>query len=127
MTQAAMAALFQTNPQTITRHVGAIYAECEMEEGATCTSYVQVQTEGARRVRRHVRHYSLPRCRRRVVGELGEMVRIAAPAWECRDVRRRTEERLAERVGFEPTELALNGFQDRRLQPLGHLSAAHRV
>ena len=96
LTQAAMAALFQTNPQTITRHVGAIYAECEMEEGATCTSYVQVQTEGARRVRRHVRHYSLPRCRRRVVGELGEMVRIAAPAWECRDVRRRTEERLAQ-------------------------------
>ena len=29
---------------------------------------------------------------------------------------------LAERVGFEPTRLSPNGFQDRRLQPLGHLS-----
>jgi hypothetical protein len=30
---------------------------------------------------------------------------------------------LAEGVGFEPTELSLNGFQDRRLQPLGHPSS----
>ena len=29
---------------------------------------------------------------------------------------------MAEEVGFEPTELSLNGFQDRRLQPLGHSS-----
>ncbi len=29
---------------------------------------------------------------------------------------------VAEEVGFEPTELSLNGFQDRRLQPLGHSS-----
>ena len=31
--------------------------------------------------------------------------------------------RLAEGVGFEPTELSLSGFQDRRLKPLGHPSA----
>ena len=30
---------------------------------------------------------------------------------------------LAEGVGFEPTELSLSGFQDRRLKPLGHPSA----
>ncbi len=30
---------------------------------------------------------------------------------------------MAEEVGFEPTELAFNGFQDRRLKPLGHSSA----
>ncbi len=30
---------------------------------------------------------------------------------------------MAEGVGFEPTELSLNGFQDRRLKPLGHPSA----
>jgi hypothetical protein len=60
LTQAAMAALFRTTPQTITRHVAAIYAEGELEEGATCTSYVQVQTEGARRVRRHLKHCSTP-------------------------------------------------------------------
>ena len=29
---------------------------------------------------------------------------------------------MAEEVGFEPTELAFNGFQDRRLKPLGHSS-----
>jgi hypothetical protein len=29
---------------------------------------------------------------------------------------------LAEGVGFEPTELSLNGFQDRHLKPLGHPS-----
>src|SRR5574341_42464 len=28
---------------------------------------------------------------------------------------------MAEREGFEPPELSLNGFQDRRLKPLGHL------
>ena len=30
---------------------------------------------------------------------------------------------MAEEVGFEPTVLSYNGFQDRRLQPLGHSSA----
>ena len=60
LTQAAMAALFQTTPQTVTRHIAAIYADGELEKGATCTSHVQVQMEGARLVRRHVRHYSLP-------------------------------------------------------------------
>jgi hypothetical protein len=34
----------------------------------------------------------------------------------------RTTYLLAEGVGFEPTELSLNGFQDRRLKPLGHPS-----
>jgi hypothetical protein len=37
---------------------------------------------------------------------------------------------MAEREGFEPPELSLNGFQDRRLKPLGHLSvpiSAHLV
>ena len=29
---------------------------------------------------------------------------------------------VAEGVGFEPTRLSPNGFQDRRLQPLGHPS-----
>ena len=33
---------------------------------------------------------------------------------------------MAEGVGFEPTELSLNGFQDRRLQPLGHPSGRSR-
>ena len=32
---------------------------------------------------------------------------------------------LAEEVGFEPTVLSYNGFQDRRLKPLGHSSTRH--
>ena len=31
--------------------------------------------------------------------------------------------KVAEEVGFEPTVLSYNGFQDRRLQPLGHSSS----
>lgn len=34
---------------------------------------------------------------------------------------------MAEEVGFEPTELSFNGFQDRRLQPLGHPSANYQL
>lgn len=30
---------------------------------------------------------------------------------------------MAEGEGFEPPELSLSGFQDRRLRPLGHPSA----
>src|ERR1700740_3124293 len=33
-------------------------------------------------------------------------------------------ELLAERVGFEPTDLSVSGFQDRRNRPLCHLSDA---
>ena len=29
---------------------------------------------------------------------------------------------MAEEVGFEPTDLSVYGFQDRRLRPLGHSS-----
>ena len=29
---------------------------------------------------------------------------------------------MAEEEGFEPPELSFNGFQDRRLKPLGHSS-----
>jgi hypothetical protein len=34
---------------------------------------------------------------------------------------------MAEEVGFEPTVLSHNGFQDRRLKPLGHSSVAYRA
>lgn len=34
---------------------------------------------------------------------------------------------LAERVGFEPTKLSFACFQDRCLQPLGHLSRCGRM
>ncbi len=46
LTQAAMAALFQTTPQNITQHIAAIYAERELEEAPTCKPYLQVQPRG---------------------------------------------------------------------------------
>ncbi len=59
LTQAAMAELFQTTPQNITRHLKAIYAEGELTEAATCKQYLQVQTEGSRKVSRKRKFYSL--------------------------------------------------------------------
>ena len=59
LSQAAMAELFQTSPQNITLHLKAIYQDAELDEAATCKDYLQVQQEGARQVRRSVKHYSL--------------------------------------------------------------------
>lgn len=59
LTQAALAALFQTTPQNITQHIAAIYEERELEEDATCKPFLQVREEGQRRVQRSLKHYSL--------------------------------------------------------------------
>jgi hypothetical protein len=59
MSQGLMAELFQTSPQNITLHLKALYAAGEIAEAATCKEYLQVQWEGAREVRRAVKHYSL--------------------------------------------------------------------
>jgi hypothetical protein len=37
----------------------AIFAEGELDEGATCKDYLQVRQEGTRQVRRSLRHYNL--------------------------------------------------------------------
>ncbi|MEI7892264.1 MAG: virulence RhuM family protein [Myxococcales bacterium] len=59
LTQALLAELFQTTPQNITQHLGDLYAEGELDEGATCKSFLQVRTEGARQVTRSLRFYNL--------------------------------------------------------------------
>ena len=59
MTQKAIAELYQTTPQNITLHIKNIYEEGELEENSTCKNYLQVQTEGNRRVQRNSRHYNL--------------------------------------------------------------------
>ena len=59
LTQAAMAELFQTTPQNITRHLKAIYGEGELSEEATCKQCLQVQMEGRRKVSRKRKFYSL--------------------------------------------------------------------
>ena len=48
LTQAGLAELYQTSPQNITQLIAAIYAERELEEAATCKSYLQVKQEGSR-------------------------------------------------------------------------------
>lgn len=60
LTQASIARLYQTTPQNITMHIAAVYEEGELSEEATCKDYLQVRQEGARRVRRSLKHYSLP-------------------------------------------------------------------
>lgn len=59
VTQAEMAALFQTTSQNITLHVKAIYAEGELQPEATCKEHLQVRQEGGRQVRRALKHYNL--------------------------------------------------------------------
>jgi len=59
LSQAQIAALFQTTPQNITLHLKAIYAEGELVEAATCKEYLQVRQEGTRKVSRTLRHYRL--------------------------------------------------------------------
>jgi hypothetical protein len=59
ITQAEMAALFQTTPQNITLHVRAIYAEGELLQAATCKEDLQVRQEGPRQVKRSLKHYNL--------------------------------------------------------------------
>ncbi|XCN71112.1 MAG: virulence RhuM family protein [Candidatus Electrothrix aestuarii] len=59
LTQAHMAELFQVKPQNITMHLKNIYAEGELSEQATCKEFLQVQTEGTRRVERKRKFYNL--------------------------------------------------------------------
>jgi hypothetical protein len=60
LTQASIARLYQTTPQNITMHIAAVYQEGELSEAATCKEHLLVRQEGARQVRRSLKHYSLP-------------------------------------------------------------------
>ena len=59
LTQAQMAELFEKTPQNITMHIGNAYKEGELKKEATCKEYLQVQTEGKRRVKRIQKYYDL--------------------------------------------------------------------
>jgi len=60
LTQAAIADLFQTTPQNITLHIGAIYQEGELREDSTCKEYLQVRQEGFRQVSRRLKYFYKP-------------------------------------------------------------------
>ena len=59
LTQKAMAELFSVNTQAITKHLGNIYQEQELNKEATCSKMEQVQQEGVRQVKRFVDFYNL--------------------------------------------------------------------
>ena len=52
LTQAQMAELFERTPQNITMHIRNAYNEGELEKESTCKEYLQVKTEGKRKVKR---------------------------------------------------------------------------
>ena len=57
--QRAMAELFQSTPDNISLHLKNIFAEGELEEGATTEDFSVVQVEGGRNIRRTLKHYNL--------------------------------------------------------------------
>ncbi|WP_231586387.1 virulence protein RhuM/Fic/DOC family protein [Cupriavidus basilensis] len=59
LTQRQMAALFDTSTDNVSLHLKNVYAEAELAESATTEEFSVVQEEGARRVRRHLKHYNL--------------------------------------------------------------------
>ena len=59
LTQAQMAELFERTPQNITTHLRNAYREGELDKESTCKEYLQVQTEGKRKVKRIQKYYDL--------------------------------------------------------------------
>lgn len=59
LTQEQMSQLFGRERSVITKHVRNAFREGELEPGATCAKFAQVQTEGDRTVTRDVDHYNL--------------------------------------------------------------------
>lgn len=59
LSQKTMAALFDVNPQAITKHLSNIYEEQELVKDSTCSILEQVQKEGKRNVKRSVEFYNL--------------------------------------------------------------------
>jgi hypothetical protein len=59
MTQNQIAELFGVTRQTVNIHLNNIYNEKELDREATCKEFLQVQTEGDRKVNREVLSHSL--------------------------------------------------------------------
>ena len=54
-----MADLFQRNKSTISRHIGNVYKEGELDRTATVAKFATVQMEGERQVERQIEYYNL--------------------------------------------------------------------
>lgn len=60
LTQKMMATLYDVSVSAVNQHLKRIFADNELEPGATVKKYLIVQTEGGREVRRELEHYNLP-------------------------------------------------------------------
>ncbi len=59
LTQAKIAELFGVERSVVTKHLQNIYTDGELNKGATCANFAQVQIEGQRQVARNVEFYNL--------------------------------------------------------------------
>lgn len=59
LTQKRMARLFRTSASNVSRHLGNVFDEGELDPSACSNDFLLVRTEGRRRVRRAVTHYNL--------------------------------------------------------------------
>ncbi len=59
VTQRQMAEIFDTTPQNITIHLKKVYKDGEVDVRSTCKEYLQVQSEGKRKVQRKQLFYNL--------------------------------------------------------------------
>ncbi len=59
LTQKQMARLFRTSASNVSRHLGNVFDEGELNPSACSNDFLLVRTEGRRRVRRAVTHYNL--------------------------------------------------------------------
>jgi hypothetical protein len=60
LSQRLISELFQVSVPTVNEHLSGIYADGELDPGATIRRFRIVQTEGTRQVTREVEHYNLP-------------------------------------------------------------------
>ncbi|MDH1729392.1 virulence protein RhuM/Fic/DOC family protein [Pseudomonas chengduensis] len=59
LSQAQMGELFDTTPENVLMHLKKIFNDGELAEQATTKDFLVVRQEGARQVRRRIKHYSL--------------------------------------------------------------------
>lgn len=59
LTQRQMADLFRTSASNVSRHLGNVFDEGELDPSACSNDFLLVRTEGRRRVRRAMTHYDL--------------------------------------------------------------------
>jgi len=59
LSQDQMSLLFGRERSVITKHLRNVFKEGELEPGATCAKFAQVQTEGERAVAREIEYYNL--------------------------------------------------------------------